>query len=79
MGAAGAAKEIAAGLNAVADYFAAAMFAFRSQRVDGAFEAIVVMRDSIHDNLHRLVVFVSTNFTLHGFPFLPVDRISRRL
>ena len=43
MGAAGAAKEIAAGLNAVADYFAAAMRTDGSQLMYCAFKRIEYM------------------------------------
>jgi len=67
MGAAGAAEKIALGFDAVADNFAAAMLAFGSKRVDGAFKAVEVMRDPVHHDLERLVVIVSTNFTLHDF------------
>jgi hypothetical protein len=51
----------------MADYFAATVFALGSERVNRAFEAIKVTRDAIVDYFQRLIVFVSTNFTLHNF------------
>jgi len=53
----------AAGLGAVTDYLAAAMFAFRGQVVDGAFETDEVVRDSINDDFDGFVVFISAGFT----------------
>jgi hypothetical protein len=47
----------------MADYFASAMLAFGSQRLDGAFEAIEQMRFAIHRNFERLVIVISTTFT----------------
>src|SRR6267378_1323822 len=70
MGAMRAAINVAAGLGAVTDYLAAAMFAFRGQVVDGAFETIVVVRDAVFDDFKRFVVFVSAYFTtIHKSPF----------
>src|SRR5262249_5435421 len=60
----------AAGFDAVADNFAAAMLAFRSQGVNGAFEAIEIVRNTCDDNLDRFVIFISANFTwAHIIPF----------
>src|SRR5206468_1926185 len=59
VGAMGAAEKCAARFNAVADDFAAAMLAFRSQRVDRALEAIEIAGAAIHVDLKRLVVVVS--------------------
>jgi len=67
MSATGAAEKVAARFDPVADYLAAAVFARRRQRVDGAFKAVEVMRNPVHHNLDWFVVFVSTNFTLHVF------------
>jgi len=69
VGAMRAAIEIAGGLHAVADNLAAAMVAFRSQGMDGTFEAIKVMGDAVYDNFQGLVVFVSADFTsVHDQP-----------
>src|SRR5438552_5995027 len=59
----GAAVKAAAGLNTVADDFAAAMFAFWGQRVNGAFETVKVVRDACDDHFDWFIVFISTNFT----------------
>src|SRR6185312_13456053 len=60
-----AAEEIALGFNAVADDFAAAMRAFRRQRVNRAFKTVEIVRSAVPDDFQRLVVIVSTNFTAH--------------
>jgi hypothetical protein len=62
------AEELAARLGAVTNNFAAAMVTFRSQRVDGAFEAIEIMGNSIHDYLKRFIVFIPANFTFSHNP-----------
>ncbi len=49
--------------DSVANDAAAAMFAFRRQRVDRAFETIEVMRNPVDEELERFVVFVSADFT----------------
>lgn len=69
MRATGAAEKLAAGFNAVTDDFAAAMFATRREQMNGAFEAIEIVRDAVDQNFQRLVVFVSADFTFHEFPF----------
>src|ERR1051326_9000107 len=58
--------QIAPRLDPMADYFAAAMLAFRRQRVNRAFKTIEVSRDAVVYNFQRLVVLVSTDFTLHN-------------
>ena len=63
MGAACAAIEAAASFDAMADNFASAMFAFGRQGVDGAFETVEVVRDSINDDFDGFVVFISASFT----------------
>src|SRR2546427_10838790 len=50
VGAMGAAEKCAARFNAVADNFAAAMLAFRSQRMNRAFKTIKIARPAIHVN-----------------------------
>ena len=61
----------------MANYPAATVFAFGSERVNGAFETIKVARDAIVNDFQRLVVFISTNFTLHNnFLQLGVLRIA---
>src|SRR2546421_11812419 len=54
----------AARFDTMANHFAAAMFAFGSERVDRAFEAIEIMGHAVDDNFERLVVIVFANFTL---------------
>src|SRR5258705_12401691 len=63
MGAMSAAINISARLHAVANDFAPTVLALRCQRVDGTFETIEIMRDPIHDDLDRSIIFVSANFT----------------
>jgi|KBSMisStaDraftv2_1062788.scaffolds.fasta_scaffold54905_3 hypothetical protein len=58
--------NIAARFDAVADYFAATVFAFGSETVNGAFETIEVARYAIVDYFQRLIVFIPTHFTLHN-------------
>ena len=71
MGAVGATVKTATGLDAVPDDFASTMLALGGQRVDGAFEAIEIMRDPGADDLQWFIVFVSTNFTtVHNAPFI---------
>jgi len=57
--------HVASSFYAMADYFAAAMLAFRRQRVNGALKTIEIARNAVMNNFQRLVVFVSTDFTLH--------------
>jgi hypothetical protein len=57
--------NVAASFHAMPDYLAATVFALGSERVNGAFEAIKVARDAMVDYFQRLIVFISTNFTLH--------------
>src|ERR1043166_6976871 len=58
-----AAKHRARSFHTVPNYLAAAMLTLRRQRVNGAFEAIEIMRHAIDDNLKRLVVFIFADFT----------------
>jgi hypothetical protein len=60
----GATIKIASRFDAMADDFAAAMFARRGLRMDGAFKAVVIMGDAVDDDFQILVVFVSANFAL---------------
>jgi hypothetical protein len=46
----------------MADYFAAAMLAFRRERVNSAFKTIEVVRNAIHHDLDSLVIFVAATF-----------------
>ena len=55
---------VAARFHAMANDLASAMLAFGGERMNGALKAIEIMRDAICDNLQRLVVFVSANFTM---------------
>ena len=51
------------GFDAMANDFTIAMLAFRSERMDGAFEAVKIMGLTHDVNFQRLVVLVSANFT----------------
>jgi len=62
LGAVGAAEHRSPRFVAVPDNAAAAMSAFGRERVDGAFEAIEVMGNSIHENFQRFVVFIPAHF-----------------
>src|SRR5689334_22269166 len=62
VGAMSAAINVSSGLHAMADDLTSAMFALGSQRVNGAFETIEIMRYPIHHDFNRLVILVSTNF-----------------
>ena len=64
VGAMRATEIIPAGLDAVPNDFAPAMFAFGREGVDGAFKTIVVVGDAVDDNLDVFVVIVSANFTM---------------
>lgn len=57
-----AAIERAPGFDAVTDDAAAAVAAFRRECVDGALEAIEVVRNAVDDDLNRFVVFVAATF-----------------
>jgi hypothetical protein len=61
----GAAKEGAGDLDAVPDDRAIAMLAMGRQGMDGAFEAIEVMRVAVDDDLDGFVIFISADFTAH--------------
>ena len=63
LGAVGATIHFAAGFVAVADDAAAAMRALGREHMDGAFEAIEVMRNAVAHDLDRLVVLVAATFT----------------
>src|SRR5437588_324887 len=69
----GAAIKTAARLDTVADDFAAAMFAFRRQCVNSAFETIEIARDTGHHHFDWFVILVAANFaSIHAHPFLAV-------
>jgi len=57
--------HIASRFDAMADYFATAMLAFGRERVNSALKTIEIARNAVMNNFQRLVVFVSTDFTLH--------------
>ena len=70
MRAVGATINVATGFDPMADDLAAAMLALGPERVDGAFKAVEIMGDAVHHDFERLIIFVSTDFTLgHKFPF----------
>jgi hypothetical protein len=50
------------GFHTVANYFAPAVLALRSQCMDGAFEAVKHMRDAVDQDLDRLVIVIATDF-----------------
>lgn len=60
----------AAGLDPMPDYFTPTMFALRRQGVDGALEAIEIMRDARHHHLYGFVIFVTAYFTSIHILFL---------
>src|SRR5688572_10990910 len=60
----GAAIHLAAGFMAVTDNSAAAVNAFRRHHMNGALEAIEIMRDAVLHDLDRLVVFVAAALAL---------------
>ena len=66
LGAMSAAIHLAAGFMAMTDDATAAMSAFRSQRVNGALEAVKVMRNPILNDFEWLVVFVPAALTGMG-------------
>ena len=71
MRAVGTTIHVAARLDTVANNPAATVFAFGSERVNGAFETIKVTRNAIVKDFQRLVVLISTNFALHNnFSFI---------
>ena len=76
-----ATEEIPIGFDAVPYYFATAMFAFRRQHMDGAFEAIEHMSLPGRDHVEREMVIVAADFTLsHGcFAFRLLDLLPMRL
>jgi hypothetical protein len=51
--------------NAMANDFAAAVLAFRGQRVNRAFKTVKIVRDAVLDDLHRFVIIVFADFALH--------------
>jgi hypothetical protein len=57
-----ATKEFPASLGAVANDLATAMIASWCQGMDGAFEAIEIMGDPIHNDFKSFIVFVPANF-----------------
>ena len=64
MRAMGATKEVTARFYAMTDDFTAAMVTFWSQRVDGALEAIKIMRYAGYYDFQWFVVVIPANFTL---------------
>ena len=58
----GAAENRAAGLDAVANDFTAAMTAFGREHMNGALEAVEIMRNSVHQNFQGLVILIATTF-----------------
>src|SRR3954469_24817820 len=77
MRATGAAIKVALGFDTVSDDFAAAMLAFGSERMNGAFKTIEIARGAVFDDLQRLVVIVSANFTLHVLSSLSCSIVRR--
>src|SRR5262245_61060219 len=65
MGAIRAAEEPAFRFDAVTDDPAAAMFTFRGERMNRAFETVKVMRLPVRPDFHELVVVVAANFAFH--------------
>ena len=61
MRAVGATKDVASCLDTVANDPAATMFAFGSERVNGAFETIEGVRTTAHRDLECLLVVVSAD------------------
>jgi uncharacterized membrane protein YdfJ with MMPL/SSD domain len=55
----GATEDAAVRLDTVADHPAAAMLAFRGQRLNGTLEAVERVCPAVHDHLERLVVIVT--------------------
>jgi hypothetical protein len=67
VGAMGATIKVATRFNAMPNYFATAMIAFRGKGMNGAFETVEVMRNSIGDDFEGLIVIVAANFAkVHG-------------
>src|ERR1043166_2931189 len=66
MRAVSATEKITSGFDTVSNDLAAAMFTFWGKGMDRALEAIEVVGNAIIDEFQRLVVLVSTNFTLHS-------------
>jgi hypothetical protein len=64
-----AAEKFTTGFNAMTDDFATAMFALWRQRVNGAFKAVEIMRNTVGHNFQGLVVIVPADFALHKDPF----------
>ena len=60
----GTTKEIASRFDAMANYPATTVIAFRRERVDRTLEAVKVVGDAIRHDFQRLIVFVTTDFTL---------------
>ena len=73
MGAMGATIKVATRFNPMPNYFATAMIAFRGKGMNGAFETVEVMRDSVRDDFEGFIVIVAANFaSMHGFgPGMP--------
>jgi hypothetical protein len=57
-----ATEKRAASLDPVADDPAPAVIALGRQHVNGAFEAIEIMRDAVHHDLDGFVIFVAATF-----------------
>jgi hypothetical protein len=52
-----------AGFHTMSNDFAVAVLAFRSERMNGAFEAIKIMGNAVYHDFQRFVVIVSADFT----------------
>src|SRR6185436_13248252 len=76
-GAMRATEERTARFDAVADDFAAAMTALRRQRMNGAFKTIEVVRNAVHHNFDRFVIFVAARFA--GRAAVSIAATQRRL
>jgi hypothetical protein len=60
-----ATEESSTRFDTVPDNLAPAMIALRREGMDSAFETIEIPRNTVHQNLNRLIVLIPTNFTLH--------------
>jgi hypothetical protein len=63
----------------VADYFAAAVMAFRRQCVDGTFEAIEKMNFFVQPYLHAFVIVVTASFAFMHNNLLVFSQLGSKL
>ena len=64
-----AAIKVSRSFNAMTYNSAAAMLAFRRERMNSAFEAIEIMGDAVNHDFQRLVVLIAAYFALsHRLP-----------